>query len=756
MSEITSPAAPSAATDTGLAQRPAVVASPASSEPAESGAGTSTVKTFCRICLAFCGIEVTVSADGKTVEEVHPDKGNPYSWKSFCIKGRNSGKHREDPRRLTSPMRRTTDGSYVEATWDEAIQDIGTRLRRIRDRHGPHAIATYLGNPGAHNQPGTLAQGGFMKAVGSDNAFYVGSVDTNNLNVVCREMYGSEMAVLVPDVDHAKCFLFIGMNPAVSQMVWLDTVPNGWKRVTDAQKRGADMIVVDPRQTPTTKKADTHVRVRPGEDWALLLAIIKVVFANGWIHEQDCSEANGVPRLRAIAEGADLDELSARCGVSVEQIEDVARRFATAETAVCVARTGVSQNRNGTLGEWLSYALNLITGRIDRKGGRVFNRGMFKKPLKVLHAFAPPVKRRSRIGNHVAVSGAYPMAIMADEILTPGQDQVRAMIINSGNPVISGPDGVRLDEAFQQLDLLVALDFNQRESHRHAHWLIPGTHFLERDEFYALFSGWFDVPYMQLGQKVVDPLPGTRTEWDFFVDVTLAMRRPFLGIPGMNTIIKLSRRVAERTGNPHHAFNVRWIWAAIITLLTPLKWKDLVANPQGIVYGEKTYGQFRDHLMTPDKRIHAAPEMFVQALHQRLDEPVPTVDDDYPFRLVNQRRANMMNSWLVEVVHRPRAYGEHVDMHPADVERLGLQAEQQVRVASPTGAVRVKVRPTEEVPPGIVSIDHGWGSRMFDPTGKRPTEVQGAPRNHLVSSDGIDELSGMPNLNGTAVSVRAI
>jgi formate dehydrogenase len=685
---------------------------------------------------------------------VLPDRTHPYNWRDFCAKAGSAQVLREHPKRLKKPMKRVGDG-YVESTYEEAIADIAARLTRIRDAHGANAIATYLGNPGAHNQPGTFAQGGFMKGLGSRSTYYSASSDTNNLHAVCEAMYGSEMAILIPDVDHAQCFLFLGMNPAVSAMGWMDTVPNGWNRVLAAQKQGADLIVVDPRQTPTTRKADTHVVIRPGEDWALLLGIIKLVFENGWIHAQDCAEANGVALIRGIAERASLEDLSRRCGVDAGQIADIARRFATAETAVCVARTGVSQNRNGTIGEWLSYVLNLITGRIDRKGGRIFRPGLFKNPLKVFNALAPPVQERSRIGNHKQIAGAYPLAILADEILTPGPGQVRALILNAGNPVVSGPDGARLDQALQQLDLLISLDFFQRESHRHAHWLIPGTHMFEREELYWLFGGLFDQPFMQLGQAVVPPPAGVRPEWDFFLDLSLAMKRPFLGIPGLNSIVRLSRHVARWTGNPRHAFNIRWVWAFVIKAFTPIRWKDLLAQPQGVKYEERRYGHFRAALQTADKKIQAAPPPFVQALEQRLAEAPQDADPVYRFRLVNQRRISMMNSWLVETVKRTRVYGEYVEINPADARTLGLSDEQSVTVRSKTASVQAKARLTDEVPPGVVSMDHGWGSRLFDPLEGEAPRMQGVNRNLLVSSEGIDELSGIPNLNGTAVSLQA-
>lgn len=715
--------------------------------------GQKLTRTFCRICTGFCGLEVITEND--EIVRVLPDTAHAYSWRDFCAKGGNTNELRAHPKRLTRPMKRVGD-RYVEASWDEAISDIAARLNAIRAQHGPHAIASYIGNPGVSNSPNAIFQGGFMAGLGSANAFTVGSVDQNNFHLNAREMYGCEMAVLIPDVDHAKCFLFLGMNPAVSTMGWLDTVPDGWKRVLAAKDAGADLIIVDPRQTPSTKKASTHVRITPGEDWALLLAIIKRVFENRWEHAADCAEASGIDTLRELAAAASIEHLSARCGVSVEQIGDLARRFATAETAVCVARTGVSQHRNGTLGEWLSHALNLITGRIDRKGGRYYQPGVFKNTMKMLNAMTPPQPRRSRIGGHAAIAGGYPLAILPDEITTPGQDQIRALFINSGNPVISGPDGARLDAALAQLELLVAIDFFQRESHRHAHWLIPGSHFLERDEFFALFGVIFERSYAQLGVAAVPPRDGLKPEWEFFRDLAVEMGVPFMGLRGMNTMIRASRWLAKRTGNPRLAFNPRWLWAFMVKAFSPLKWKHLVSRPEGYFYREHSYGHFRPLLQTPDGRIQAAPPAFVAVLRERLAEPLPAPDPDYPLQLVNQRRVSMMNSWLVETVRHRRVYGDHVDLHPDDAAARGIADGQTVQLRSVTGAITVTARLTDEVPPGIVSMDHGWGSRLFDPRNGGAPEVQGVNRNLLVSATTIDELAGTPNLTGTRVEVRSL
>lgn len=596
---------------------------------------------------------------------------------------------------------------------------------------------------------------GFIKALGSTSNYTVGSVDQNSFNLVAEEMYGCEMALLNPDVDHAQCMLMLGMNPAVSYVGWMYQVPDGWNRILQAQERGADVIIVDPRITASTKKLKTHLKIRPGEDWALLLALIKLVFENGWEHQEDCAQASGVDTLRALAQAASLDDLAQRCGLPVAQIQDVARRFATAQTAVCWANTGVSQNRNGTIGEWLTHALNLITGRTDRKGGRFYQPGIFKNTMKLLNTMSPPSKVRSRVGGYRMIAGGFPLATLPEEITTSGDGQVRALIINAGNPVVAGPDGARLDAALAQLDCLIAIDFFQRESHRHAHWLIPGTHFLEREDFFTILGSLNERPYAQLMQAAIPPRAGMHHEWEFFRDLAVAMGIPFMGIKGLNPVIRASRWLARVTGKPHLAFNPRWIWALLVKTASRLKWKELNEKRSGYFYDEKSYGHFRAALQTPDRRIRVAPPEFVAVLRSRLAEPLPRPDADYPLQLVNQRHLSMMNSWLVETVKRMEARGDLIEINPADAAALGIADQAPVQVASRTGTLTARARLTQDVPPGIVSMDHGWGSRLFDPkTGTAP-QVQGINRNQLVAADTLDELSGTPNLNGTAVNVRA-
>jgi formate dehydrogenase len=712
-----------------------------------------TTKTFCRICVAFCGLDV--ETDGSRITRVRPDKDNPFNWRDFCLKGGSSNNIRDHEKRLTTPMKRVGD-HYVPVTYQQAIKEISGSLNKIRRQHGAQAIATYSGNPGMMNTTSAMFQAGFLAGLKNTNNYSAVSVDTSNLHLVSQEMYGCELALLIPDVDHAKCFLLIGTNPAVSTMGWLTNVPDGWGRLLAAQTNGADLIVVDPRRTATTNKANTHLLVQPGEDWALLLGLIKVIFANGWEHREDCEQATGIEQIKAIAAEVSLANLAERCGIAVNDIKNVAERFAKAETGFCLAHTGVAHNRNGTLGEWLSHVLNLVTGRIDRPGGRYYNPGIFKNTMEFLNKQPSRTASPSRIGGFRPIYNCYPMATMADEILTPGNDQIRALIIDGGNPVVSGPDGAKLDKALQTLDLLIAIDLFQRESHQHADWLIPGSHFLEREELTSMIGPLFELPYIQLGQAAIEPIAGVKPEWEFYRDLTLHMRLPFMGSWVMNGLIYVSRCLARLTKNKKLAFNPRWLWFLTIKSLSKIKWRDLVTKPSGFFYAKKSYGHFRPALQTDNGKIHAAPDMFVNALKTRIATPSCSNNPEYPFFLVNQRRKSMMNSWLVETVKRKDVYGEYIEISAEDASAMAVANNELLQVESKTNALIAKVRISTEVPQGIVSMDHGWGSRLFDPQNNSQSESQGVNRNLLIASDKLDELTGMPNLNGSRVNLSKV
>ena len=714
---------------------------------------SKTVTTFCRICLAACGIEVTVGDDNR-IERVAPDKKNPHSWRDFCGKARTAPELIEHPRRILNPMKRVGDG-YVEATWEEAISDIAARLRRILDRDGPDAIAAYWGNPSGFSSSNVMFLSGFLDAIKTHSRYYVGSVDQNNFHYVSDTMYGSPLMTLVLDVDDCKCFLMVGMNPAVSAMNWLESVPNGWRRVLAAQQGGADLIVVDPLRTPTAEKADTHIAIRPGGDWAFLLGLLKVIFENGWEHRADCAEVVGIEHVRALAAEADLADLSAKSEVPVEVIEDVARRFALAPSAMCLTHTGVSQNMTGTIGEWFGQLLNVVTGRLDRPGGKRFEKG-YVDSIKIFDLFAKPLEGKSRVRGLPAVAGHHALSELADEMTTPGPGQVKAFILDGGNPVVSGPNGAALDEALASLDLLVAIDLVQRESHRHAHWLIPAAHWLERNDLMPLASQMQDQPFAQYGRQAVEPPPGVREEWRFFTDLAAAMKVPLFGYRGVNGFIKATRKAAQWTKRPGLAFHAEWVDNLLVMSGRKLKLKDIKAAPHGIVYGKKEFGHLKKALRTPDKRIHWGNDALLAEARRQLAAPPPVAPADYPLLLSNRRHHDSMNSWLNDLpgLHKHRR-SSVVEIHPHDAEALGVVSGDVVRISSPAASFEVEALVTDATRRGVVVISHGWGSRIFDPRNGGEPIVFGVNRNALVGTE-MDPLSQTPPLNSTWVRLESL
>ncbi|MGV0745551.1 molybdopterin-containing oxidoreductase family protein [Mycolicibacterium sp. XJ870] len=716
---------------------------------------TRTMHTFCRYCLASCGVEVTV--EDNRVQKISADKLNPHSWHDFCAKGRTAAQVVEHPRRLLRPMRRVGD-SYVEATWDEAIRDIADRMNDVIAAGGPDAVGAYYGNPAGYSSSNLVFMNGWLDAIGTHNRYAVGSVDQNALHVVAQAMYGSQLMVPVSDIDNCDYFLLVGTNPAVSAWNWVESVPGGWRRALARRQRGARIVVVDPLRTESADKADLHVAVRPGQDWALLLAMVKVILDDGLQHRGDCADlATGVDELRALVGAADLDDLSARCDVGREVIEGIAREFASAPGAMVVTRTGVSLHAAGTVAEWLGHVLNVITGRMDRPGGRRFEPG-YVDTLR-LASLAGNKPHRSRLAGREMVAGAHALAELPDEISTPGPGQIRAMLINCGNPVISGPDGARLDSALAGLDLLVVIDLVQRESHRHAHWLLPAVHWLERDDLLALTSGMHDEPYVQYGAKVVEPPAAAREEWRIFTDLALAMGRPLFGAKGLNAFIRATRGAARLTGRPGLAFGPHWLDRILIATSRKingrkLKWRDLLANPHGMVLGAREFGHFRAALRTPDKKVHVAPAEFVARAHELLGEEHPAAPPSYPFLLGNRRHRHSMNSWLNELpgLH-PAGKGNAVLIHPDDAARLGIGDGDLVRVFSDTGAVELTAAISDRPRPGVVVIDHGWGSRVYDPHGGEPQSF-GVNRNLLVDRTSVDPLSQTSALSSAYVGIR--
>jgi len=709
-----------------------------------------TVYTTCRYCEANCGLAVHVQDN--CVKKITADKDNPQTWRDICSKGLTAHELVEHPRRITAPMKRVGN-RFVETTYEEAITAIAGKFRQLLDTHGVDSIGYYHGNPLGFTSSIAFALG-WVDGVGTQNRYNVGSVDQNNNHVVSDKLFGLPYVPFNPDIDHCDHLLMLGMNPAQSKFSWLGNASDGWKRALQRQAEGARLVVVDPRRTTSAEKADEHLPINPGTDWAFLLGLLHTVFAEELFDQQVCAAlpAEQLASLREIALSVELDELAGRCGIEVKTICRIARDHARAEGAMCLTQTGVSMHVTGTIGHWLGLVLDIVTGHLDRPGGRRFDTGYIN--MTALVADNPPEESFSRVRRLPTVMGNRALAELPDEILTAGAGQIRAMVIHSGNPVVSGPNGQLLDEALAGLDMLVAVDLVQRESHRHADWLIPGVHWLEREELAYNLAGGMDQPFAQYSPQAVRPPATVRPEWQFFLDLSLAMGIPFMGKRGTNTVVRLSRLLSRMVRKPQWAFSPGLLERLMLKTGKTISWRELRESPHGVQYGARNYGLLAKQM--DGRQVQVAPDSFSCEL-RRLLQVVTEDSRELPFVVTGKRTLNMMNSWLMELPNmQKREQSNDCELHPEDAERLGLKNGAEVEVSSSTARIRLVAHITDRVPPGVVCIQHGWGSRVFDPAKGEQPLCYGSNVNLLVDNRVVDPFSGIPRLNSTRVDVRAV
>lgn len=711
--------------------------------------------TYCQICELACGLKVT--HNNNRILEIAPDKKNPHSWRDFCVKGASAHEIVEHPQRIMAPMQRV-GGRYVERSYAEALSDIAARFTDIIDESGPAAIASYAGNPNGMDFGGSLFLSLFMDAIGSHNRYWVSSIDQNALHYVAEKMYGHAFATMQLDLDNNEYLLLIGANPAVSGMCWIGYVADGWKKLLRRQADGkAKIVIADPRKTESANKADIHLATNPDQDWALLLGLIKVIFEQHLEDVDDCANARGVDQLREITAQSSLEDLARRCDIPAQQIADIAVQFAQANGAAAVARTGSAIGINGSLSEWLSHALNLITGNTDRTGGRFYNPGLVD-PLIAGDEIFRPNRVPSRVRDLPTVAGFHSTAELPGEIETPGEGQVRALIISAGNPVVSGPNGSALDSALAKLDCLVAIDLVQRESHRHADWLIPAAHWLEREEFNPLLSGLNNNAFAQTGNAVVTKPHTVRHEWEFLRDLAIELKAPLMNMRGVNTIARISRAFAKLSGNPYHGFGPDWISRLLVAKGSKARFRDIKQATHGLSYGKVRVGALRAVFKDSGQTIDAAPVELVRYLKEQLASGVtPQAAPEFPLQLLSRRRRHTMNSWYAEVTagRVKDSNGDWIDLHPSMATLLDLSDGDTVRVVSKTAAISAHVRFSSDIKANTAVMEQGWGSRVFDPVTGASSAI-GVNRNLLVGNDELDPLTGVPRLNGTPIRVEKV
>lgn len=703
--------------------------------------GTRTAYRTCPLCEAVCGLRLTL--DGDRVTSVTGDPDDPFSRGYMCPKGASLGRLDEDPDRLTGPMVRDGE-SWRPAGWDEAFAIVARGLEGVIAAHGREALAFFYGNPTFHTMAGVLYRGPLAMALGTRNVFSASTIDQMPKHVASGLMTGDPWAVAVPDLDRTDHLLIIGANPAVSNGS-LCAAPDFVGRMRRIRERGGRIVVIDPRRTRTAELADEHVFVRPGSDPALLFAMVHTLLAEDRVTIR--VPVAGLDRLRELAEPFTPEAVAPFCGVEPATIRRLARELASARTAAVYARIGTCTAEFGTLAQWLVDVLNVLAGNFDRAGGV-----MYAKPATAeVHKSPEPYvggRWTSRVKGFPETLGEFPAATMVDEIAEPGPGQIKALVIVAGNPVLSTPDGGRLDEALAGLDFMVAVDPYLNETTRHADVILPPPRILQMPHYDFLISTIQVRNYSRYSPAVLPLEPGQRSEAEIMERLTLiAMgagpEADPSGLPSqmLSMFPGLEPDQLDGDDGPDRLLDAMLRFGPYGLSLAQLR-----EHPNGLDLGPLE-PRLPEILKTPSGLVELAPEPLAEdtgRLRAAMSRPPA------PMVLIGRRHLRSNNSWMHNV---PRLIGGTnrctLQIHPADVERLGLG--DRARISSASGDTVVELEPTDTIMPGVVSLPHGWGHRR---TGQKVAAGDAGVNVNELTGGVVDVPSGNAVFNGVPVAVE--
>lgn len=726
---------------------------------------------MCPLCEACCGLELGI-ADGK-VTSIRGHDRDVLSRGFICPKGASLRDLHEDPDRLRAPLVKR-DGVHVEVTWDEAFAEIERRLPPILEAHGRDAVAMSLGNPSAHRH-GLLLYGARLARTLGKNIFSASTLDQMPKQLACGLLFGHWLSVPVPDLERAQLLVVLGANPVVSNgSMW--TVPDFRGKAKAMQGRGGRLVVIDPRRTETAELADQHVFIRPGGDVFLLLGIVHVLFAEKLVRlGRLAPHVDGVEMIeRAVADYAP-ERVGPRCGIEPAAIRELARALAT-ERAVLYGRIGTCTQEYGTLASWLVDVINVLTGNLDAPGGAMFP----KAAAFAANTIGAPGKgkgisigrRRSRVSGAPEVFGELPMTCLAEEIETPGEGQVRALITVASNPALSAPNGPRIAAALAKLELMVSVDIYLNETTRHADVILPGLSSLEEPHYDVAFPqlAWRNTA--RYSPALLAPPPGALAEWQILLRLVaittgrgasadLRTLDDELALADVTRVAgaqaeMLMKMLGDRVG-PERLLDLALRggpygdrFGFVPDGLTLAR---VAAAPEGIDLGPLE-PRIPEVLRTPSGKIDLAPPLLVDDLSRvraDLARPVPDLV------IVGRRQLRSNNSWMHNLPTLAKGPFRCVALvHPADAHRLGLADRGRARIANGDRAIEVTVEISDEMMPGVVSLPHGWG---HDQPGTRmavAAERPGANLNAIVDDSRRDPLSGNAVLSGIPVTMAPL
>jgi len=713
--------------------------------------------TFCRTCEATCGLEVDVQDN--RVLTIRPDREHVVSRGYSCVKGIHFDKVQNSPDRITAPQKRVGD-QWQTVSWDQAMAEIGAKIRGIIERHGPQSFAHLVGSAGGANLLAPMFRNAFYQALGSRRMYGTGTCDTTNKFRVCEDMYGSPFRLPYPDIDNTEFVMVLGANPAVSGNT-LYHLPASVQRFKAVVKRGGRVVFINPRRIETAQAGEHHF-IRPDTDLYFLAAFCHELIERKGIDTRLIAQhTTGFEQLHDIVADWNAQRQSEVTGVSADTLRELVDAHCAASGACLYMATGVNQGRSGTLCFWLLEAINAISGNLDRPGGMLMGEGMFDMARQVKDE-GELIARSDREDGLVSIVGLQPSGMLAEDMES---GRVRGMIVEASNPLLacSNPDG-RLDRAFAGLELLVCIDLFRNEAGNLAHYILPAPTWLERAELpYALqsFTACTPIPYMSYSDPVVESPPDVRHEWWIYSrlaeasGVALFNRRWLAPLLKLNTRLVYARR--------------RWLRRLA---MTPEKMIDGMLKKSGLPGRKAFLGEYRhglllapntggnflgtDRVLTADGRVQLAPAPYLAAF--RATAPALFEEEKrrrQEFKLIGKREIKRMNTASANVPRLVKDTTNYAFISRPDAESLQLRSGDEVTVRSRYGSIRIPVKVSDEMMPRTVAIPQCWGHARADGL-RHAREHPGVNSNYLAGdgADNIEKLSGMSHLSGIFVEIE--
>ncbi len=689
----------------------------------------------CNLCEAMCGLEITYKE--KKVISIVGDKKDPLSKGFICPKSQALKDLYEDKDRLKQPLRRTEKG-WEEISWEEAFDEVEIQIKKIQEKYGNNSVATYQGNPNVHNLGAMLYGAPFLKSLKTKQKYSATSVDQLPHHIASLKMFGHQMLIPIPDIERTDYLLILGANPGASNGSLL-TAPGFSQKIKTIQKRGGKVINIDPRYTETSKISSQHFYINPGKDALFLLTLLNVIFQNGIREKTHLSDhLKGLEDIKKIVKQYTPKKTAHLIGIESTEIQKIATDFLNSETAVCYGRMGVSTQEYGGICQWLINVLNIVTNNMDKVGG-----AMFTKPaidLVFMTGAQGKVgnfdRYRSRVHNLPEYSGELPVATLADEILTKGEGQIKMFICTAGNPVLSTPNGKKLEKALEELEFMVSIDIYLNETSKYANIILPSTNGLETLHYDLVFHQLAIRNTAKISEILFEKNKNQKHDWQILNELTERITgKKNISTPEMmlDHMFKFS---------PYNEEN--------------LSVKKLREHPNGIDLGA-LQPLLTKRIFTLDKKINISPKIFIDDL-KRLDKEFFKDNNEekinYPFALIGRRHLRNNNSWM----HNSKLLmkGKNrctVLMNSKDAQNLSILNHQKVKLTSNVGSIILPVEISDEMKEGVLSIPHGFGHNRGGTKIKLAEKNAGESINDLTDDYKIDQLTGNANFSGTRVKV---